>query len=125
MIKVLAVGIGGFLGSISRYMLATWIHKIWEHPYPYGTFTVNILGCLLIGFLAGLSQTREIFHPQVRLLVFVGFLGAFTTFSAFGHETFALFTDGRVRAAVANIVLSIAIGLISVWLGYTTANLAA
>lgn len=123
MLKIIFVGLGGFAGSVSRYLLAGWIQKLLDKPYPYGTFTVNILGCLLIGLLAGLSQGKHYISPETRLLILVGFLGGFTTFSTFSSETFALLADGQMLTASINIAASIVFGLIAVWLGYTISNL--
>jgi CrcB protein len=83
-----------------------------------GTLTVNISGCLIIGFLGGLSETREIFTPEIRALVFVGFLGGFTTFSSFGYEVFFLIRNGQTGAALANLGLQLIFGLSAVWAGF-------
>lgn len=123
MIKILMVGIGGFAGSVSRYLLAGFVQKLCQNPYPYGTFAVNIIGCLAIGFIAGLSQGKYNISPQLRLLLMVGFLGGFTTFSTFTNETFALLTDGQLLAALANVLISVTLGLIAVWLGFILSNL--
>lgn len=111
--NLLAVGIGGFLGSIARYYLSSWAAQEQPFSLPYQTLTVNLLGCLLIGFLGGLAEWTK----GVRLFLFAGLLGGFTTFSAFGQETFALAEESRFGAAAANILLQVGLGLLAVWAG--------
>ncbi len=120
MTNILLVGAGGFFGSIARYLLSGWVHNAIPYTrFPYGTLTVNVFGCLLIGFLGGLAEMRNVFGPETRLFLFIGFLGGFTTFSTFGHETMALLRDGDGLRAFANILFSITICLMAVWLGNT------
>ena len=118
MLKILMVGMGGFAGAVCRYLVyeATLLCKsAW---LPLGTMTVNISGCLIIGFLGGLSETREIFTPEIRALVFIGFLGGFTTFSSFGYEIFFLARNGHTGIALANLGLQVILGLAGVWAGF-------
>ena len=97
MFKLFLVGIGGFLGSILRYITSGLILQIFGKPYfPYGTLGVNILGCLIIGFLSGLSEYKQLFNSEIRLMVFIGFLGGFTTFSTFGYEVYNFARDGQI-----------------------------
>jgi len=124
MIKILMVGMGGFAGSICRYIISDLSHKIFSEPlFPYGTLTVNVIGCLLIGLLGGLSETRQIFTPEIRVLVLVGFLGGFTTFSTFGYEIFTFARDGQFVAALTNLMLHLILGFGSVWLGFSMSKL--
>lgn len=119
MIKILIVGLGGFVGSVFRYLLGNWISRLLNNPeFPYGTFAVNILGCLIIGFLGGIVNLKQGFTPEIRLFLFVGILGGFTTFSSFGYETFLLLNNGKIFTAGINIVSQVFIGLIAVWIGY-------
>lgn len=119
MINILLVGVGGFIGSVFRYLCGKSVHAaLHQYPwFPFGTLTVNVAGCLIIGFLAGLSESRHLFSPEARLLVFVGFLGGFTTFSSFGYETFVLARDVQFSAALANAGLQLFLGIGGVWLG--------
>lgn len=118
MLKVLLVGAGGFLGSAARYITGGVVHRLLDKPwFPYGTFTVNILGCFLIGLLAGVIETRQIFTPETRLFLMVGILGGFTTFSSFGYETISLARDAQMLPAFLNVALQILLGLSAVWLG--------
>jgi len=124
MVRLLIVGIGGFLGTVFRFMLAEWVHKILNNPwYPYGTFAVNVLGCLLIGFFGGLAENKGLLGSEMRLFFLIGILGGFTTFSAFGYETLALFRDAQMLAATINITLHIVLGIGAVFLGYQVSNL--
>lgn len=119
MIKILIVGLGGFIGSVFRYLLGNWVSRLLNNPeFPYGTLTVNILGCLVIGFLGGIVNLRQGFTPETRLFLFVGILGGFTTFSSFGYETFLLLNNGKIFTAGINIVAQVFIGLAAVWIGY-------
>ena len=119
MLKLLLVGAGGFLGSISRYALGGWVHRLLPGArFPYGTLAVNAVGCLLIGLLAGLADSRGVLSPEARLFLLIGFLGGFTTFSTFGYETLALARDAETLRALANVALHLGAGLGAVWLGY-------
>ena len=119
---IFLVGIGSFIGGVFRYILSTWVYKLLDYPwFPYGTLAVNVLGCLMIGFLAALAESRTMFTPDVRLFTFVGILGGFTTFSSFALETFSLARETENLAAFANIALEVILGLLAVWIG----NLAA
>ncbi len=124
MVKILMVGIGGFAGSICRYILSDFSQKIFDNPFfPYGTLTVNVAGCLLIGLLGGLAETRQIFTPEIRALILIGFLGGFTTFSTFGYEIFTASRDGQFIAALTNLMLHLILGFGSVWAGFSISKL--
>lgn len=126
MSNLLLVGLGGGLGSISRYLLGGWIlHQTMQQRFPYGTFAVNLLGCLAIGLLAGMAGRAEWLGPSTRLLLITGFLGGFTTFSAFGLETMLLLRRGDAAVAVAYVLGSVVLGLLAVWLGMKAIELAA
>ena len=117
--SLLLVGLGGFAGSVLRYAAGEWVQGLFgQSAFPYGTLFVNAAGCLVIGILAGLSESRDLFGESARLFLFVGLLGGFTTYSAFGHQTFALFRDGQTIMALANVGLQLALGLGAVALGY-------
>jgi CrcB protein len=116
--KVLLVGLGGFIGSILRYVFSGFIQQLSHSAaFPFSTLAVNSLGCLLIGFLSQLSDMHGLFTPEARLLVFVGLLGGFTTFSAFGNETYYLAQDGQTLASVLNVAAHLSLGLGAVWAG--------
>lgn len=116
--KILLVGLGGFIGASLRYISGLVVSRFTsETPFPFETFIVNMLGCLLIGFLAGLADTRDLFTETSRVFVFTGVLGAFTTFSTFSHDTVGLFQDGHFAEALLNLGVQIFLGLIAVWGG--------
>ena len=118
--NLLLVGVGGFIGSIGRYVLAGAIHQVLHNStFPYGTMVVNIVGCFVIGFLNGLAETRQLLSPELRLFLLIGLLGGFTTFSTFGYETMALLRDSQIGAALANVLVQVTVGLLCVWLGYS------
>lgn len=115
---ILLVGIGGFIGSVARYTLGGWLlHLTAQEKFPYSTFAVNVIGCLIVGVLAGLAGKYELFGPGARLFLFTGLLGGFTTFSAFGLETMFLLRRGEPWVAALYVVASVLLGLVSVWIG--------
>ena len=116
--KVLLVGLGGFVGTVARYALGGWIARTKAGgTFPFGTLAVNVLGCLAIGLLAGLAETRGVLSDTTRTVLFVGLLGGFTTFSAFGYETVALLRAGQTAAAAWSVGLQLVLGLGAVWVG--------
>lgn len=121
-LSVLYVAIGGALGSVSRYLLGTWTQTLSKSiDFPYGTLAVNLIGCFVIGFLSQLAEVRGAFTPESRALIFIGILGGFTTFSAFGNDTFNLLRDGETFNALANVGANVILGLALVWFGRTAA----
>jgi CrcB protein len=119
MLEIFAVGAGGFIGAILRHLISGWTQRAFgESGFPIGTLVVNLVGCLIIGLLAGLTETREIFSPHIRLMIFIGILGSFTTFSTFGHQTHMLLRDGHLIAAASSILLHIILGMGAAWGGY-------
>lgn len=123
MTNLLLVGIGGFIGSVLRYVASGWVHQITRSvEFPYGTLVVNLVGCFVIGFLAQLADARGVFTGETRAFVFIGVLGGFTTFSSFGNETMNLLRDGEMLPALANVSAHLVLGLSAVWLGRTVAH---
>ena len=97
--------------------------QLWgSRDFPLGTFTVNVVGCLIIGLLAGLMLSRQALGPEFRLFFMVGILGGFTTFSSFGYESIQLLQDGQFMLMLANILLNVTIGLSACWLGLSLAR---
>lgn len=124
MMKIILVGVGGFCGAVSRYLLSGWVYQLVSRPYfPYGTMAVNILGCFVLGFVGGLSETRQVFSPEARLFLFIGVLGGFTTFSTYMYESFLFARDGQLLTSAGNALLQLAGGFGAVWLGMLLANL--
>lgn len=116
LLNIFLVGCGGFAGAVLRYLISLRVQQNMGPDFPWGTFFVNITGCLVIGFLSGLFLARS-FHPSAGLLMITGMLGGYTTFSSFGLETLNLMATGRHGTAVLYAVSSVAAGLIAVWLG--------
>jgi fluoride exporter len=120
----LAVGLGGFLGSVARYKLGGLVlHQTAGYRFPVSTFVVNLLGCGLVGLLAGIAEHRHELSPTVRLFLITGFCGGFTTFSAFGFETMYLLRRHEVGWAAANALISVLAGVAAVWLGWKLVGL--
>ena len=116
--NALAVGVGGFFGCIARYLVSVLVSRLFDEPtFPLATIIVNIVGCLLIGFLGTLAETTELISPPLQLFLIVGFLGGFTTYSAFGYQTLTLMRDGYLSFALLNAAAHIIFGLGAVWLG--------
>ena len=117
LIGAIVVGLGGFLGTLARYGLSGWVHRhLPLTTFPYATLMVNLLGCLVIGVIAGLVDFRKLFGPGFRE---IGILGGFTTFSTFGYETFLMIRDNEYLRAAANVGMHVILGVALVWLGYS------
>ena len=124
MINILLVGLGGFIGSVLRYLASGYVQQSTHSiDFPYGTLAVNVIGCFILGFLAQLAETRGVFTSESRSFVFIGILGGFTTFSSFGSETLNLARDSQMMSALANIGANVILGLLAVWLGRTVSYL--
>lgn len=120
--SVLVVALGGAVGSVARLKLSGWVlHRTVEWRFPLGTFLVNVIGCLVIGILAGYAAKEDLLSPDARLFLFTGLLGGFTTFSAFGLETFYLMRRGELLVAGTYVVGSVLAGLLALWLGFSLA----
>lgn len=116
------VGIGGFLGALGRYLLSGWI-GVRAEQFPAGTLAVNVIGSLAIGFLAGALARGFLSGGAMRLLVMAGFLGAFTTFSAFSYESVQLWQAGRWPALFANVGLNVGGCLLATAAGMAAARM--
>ena len=122
--KLLIIGVGGFIGAIARFLVSGWVQiASGSVGFPYGTIAVNLIGCFLIGFLAYLMDARGVFEPQVRLFLFIGVLGSFTTFSTFEYETYSLFRESSTGLALVDIGVHVFFGLVAVWAGHALAGL--
>lgn len=117
-LKLLYIGTGGFIGASLRYLTSGWVQKCFPHSFfPWGTFLVNITGCLLIGLLMGWMNSKQLFSPQIRLLVIVGGLGSFTTFSTFAYESLMLLRDAQWLLVMINTSIQLILGLFAVFVG--------
>jgi fluoride exporter len=113
------VGLGGFLGANARYWIGGWIQTRLGTAFPWGTFVINISGSFILGLFLTLITERFALPstPTLRLVVAVGFVGAYTTFSTFEFETLALVTTGAWLRAFGNAFGSLLTGFVAVWLG--------
>ena len=117
MSKILNLIIGGATGTIARYVLSGVTYRIFGTDFPYGTLVVNLTGCFIIGFLTALSDTKFLIDANSRILLMIGFCGAYTTFSTLILETDNLIKNGQAIAAFTNVLASVIIGLILFRLG--------
>ena len=122
MMNYLFVFVGGGIGSIARFAVASWIGQRWGRSFPLGTFVVNVMGSFLVGLLMTLMAERFLENPQWRLLLVVGGLGGYTTFSTFQYETGKLLGDGELIYAALNIILSVVFGFAALKLGEVIAR---
>jgi CrcB protein len=121
--ELLIVAAGGGLGSIGRYLLSGLVlHRTVNWEFPLGTFLVNVLGCLFVGVLAGLAVKHDLLSADARLFLFTGIAGGFTTFSAFGLETFYLLRKGEIGIAAAFVLLSVGVGMLTLWAGFVASG---
>ena len=116
MYKLVLIALGGMLGTLCRYSLATWVEQRAPSQFPYGTVVINLVGCFVAGLLFPLFEQSSV-TPELRLAVFTGFLGGFTTFSAYGLQTVVLADGGVLGVAILNVLVSNAGGLAFVWIG--------
>ncbi len=117
--QLIIIGSGGFLGAVLRYLVSGWVQQGSRSSIlPWGTLSVNLIGCLIIGILGGLVENREMFRPETRLFLMIGVLGSFTTFSTFSYETLALLRDNQILTAAANVTVHIVAGILAAWLGF-------
>ena len=115
--RILLVGAGGFLGSIARYVMVKLVDARLSQSFPFGTFTVNVLGCFLIGLIIGIVGRHANGSDAWRVFLGVGFCGGFTTFSAFALENHNLLIDRLLSTAVLYMVVSVLAGIVAVFLG--------
>lgn len=117
MSEVVAVGIGGFFGAIMRYIISQWIRLNLGEKFPFVSLVVNVVGCFLAGILLTLFSKRLDIPELAKTVIMVGFLGAFTTFSAFGLETINYFKIGKPLLALNNIALNFMLSLGAIEIG--------
>jgi CrcB protein len=114
---ILIAGTGGFIGTVSRFLVSRYFQNLFLSAFPFGTFLVNVTGCLLIGIFFGLSQKGNILNPELRMFLTVGFCGGFTTFSTFAGENLALLKDGNFFYFALYTGMSVFLGLSATYLG--------
>lgn len=117
--QIVVIGAGGAIGAIARYLLGGAVHRLTPGFFPYGTFVVNVVGCLVFGLIVGLAESRLTLGPGGRAFLLIGVLGGFTTFSSFTFESFELLRDGQVLQAAANVTGQVVLGFMALWAGFT------
>src|SRR6478672_78837 len=115
--NVLLVGVGGFVGSVARYLVAVLFANQFSSVFPFATLTVNVVGCFLIGIIFALSDRGNILSPEWRVLLTTGFCGGFTTFSTFSYESLRLLQDGEYLYVGAYVLASVVVGLAATYVG--------
>jgi fluoride exporter len=120
--RLLIVAIGGALGALARHGLSSLIAGRLITPFPLGTWVINISGSFIIGGFLTVFSKGEMLHPDWRLLIVVGFIGAYTTFSTFEFETLHLIQTGRPGLAMIYVTSSVSLGLLAVWAGMILAK---
>ncbi|HXR37286.1 MAG TPA: fluoride efflux transporter CrcB [Candidatus Binataceae bacterium] len=113
MLGVLLVGIGGFIGSIARYLVGGWFAARFGSAFPYGTFVINVTGSFIIGFFLAFAQDRVSLSPYWRLFFAVGFVGGYTTFSTFEYESISLLQNGEMLLGAIYMIGSLVIGAVA------------
>lgn len=121
--EIIFIGVAGLVGTLGRYWISGMFDQKFGPAFPVGTLVVNLLGCFLAGVLFYTVTERYVVDPAIRSALLVGVLGAFTTFSAFGIQTFTLLRDGQIAFAILNMALSNAAGLLLVWAGYSLSRM--
>jgi fluoride exporter len=123
--EILLLALGGALGSISRYGLSGFTQRLTNSGFPFGTLTVNILGSLMIGFIMQIGLNTDLIPRSLRIMLTLGFLGAFTTFSTFSYETIRYFEDGAWITGSLNVCLNVILCLGATLIGMAAARLTA
>ena len=122
--NVLLVGLGGFCGSILRYLLGGFVQALFKSSvFPWGTLGVNVLGCLLIGILGGLADNSGALSPAARIFILIGLLGGFTTFSSFSYESLSLLRDRELLLTLAYVSSHLVLGIGAAFIGYGISTL--
>jgi CrcB protein len=116
--QLIVIGVGGAIGALARYLLGGAVHRLVPGFFPYGTFVVNLLGCLIFGVIVGIAESRVAIGPIGRAFILIGVLGGFTTFSSFTYETFELVRGGQMWPALVNVSGQVGLGFLGLWAGF-------
>ncbi len=122
MVKIVYIAIGGAIGALLRYFVSGIAYKIMGATFPYGTLSVNLIGSFLIGFFFEALE-ESLISPDIRMMIFIGIFGAFTTFSSFSLETVNLMRDGEFLMALWNVLLNNILGIGLAFLGVLLAKI--
>ncbi len=120
--NIMLVGIGGFIGSVARFLVSRLNLSVEFYAIPVGTLTVNVAGSFIIGFLVGIAEKSMLMPQDLRLLLMVGFCGGFTTFSSFANENMMLMHNGQLLTLLLYTGLSIFLGFLAVYLGFVSSS---
>ncbi|MBI3611213.1 MAG: fluoride efflux transporter CrcB [Nitrospirae bacterium] len=121
--KLLWIGLAGTLGTFARYGLSGAVQRVCGSAFPYGTLAVNVLGCFLFGLVWSLAEDRLSISGEVRTVILIGFMGAFTTFSSFAFETTQLLRDAQWALAAGNVLAQNVVGIAGLFLGFIAGRL--
>jgi CrcB protein len=114
---IVVIGAGGAIGAIARYLLGSTVQRL-TPGFPFGTFVVNVVGCLVFGLIVGLAESRLTLSPTGRAFLLIGVIGGFTTFSSYTFESFELLRDGQMMRAAANMAGQVVVGLTALCAGF-------
>lgn len=120
--RLMWIAFGGAIGSVARYLIDGWVLRLAGTHFPFGTFAVNVLGCLVFGIVAGAADERFMVAPTGRAFILIGILGGFTTFSTFTFETLQLVRDAQFARATVNVTGQCILAFLAMWAGYTAAR---
>ncbi|HMT77890.1 MAG TPA: fluoride efflux transporter CrcB [Saprospiraceae bacterium] len=120
--KFVYIFLGSGLGGLIRFGLGRWINSWHNSNFPFGTFVVNILACLVLGFVVGLADNRQLISTESKLFWVIGFCGGFSTFSTFSNETLTLYQSGNHIVNITYIVTSVIVCLVATYLGFAVAD---
>lgn len=115
-VAMLIAGVGGFFGTIGRYLTGLAAKRLFGDGFPMGTFSANIIGCFIIGLLFGFWDAHEM-STYIKALLISGFCGGYTTFSSFSHDSYALIKSGQYGKFALYLIGSVSVGLLMVWFG--------
>ena len=116
--RTIFIALAGLIGTLLRYWVAGFVADRYGEEFPWGTLVVNLVGCFCAGAAFYLMRERFDVSPTLRAVIMIGLLGGFTTFSAYGLQTFTLLRDGHLGLAAINVTASNVLGLLMVWVGY-------
>ena len=121
--KTIFIALAGLVATLLRYWLSGFVSRQYGESFPGGTMVVNQIGCVVTRALFFMTEERFVLNPTVRTVILIGLLGGFTTFSAYGLQTFTLLRDGDIGLAILNVIASNILGLSMVWIGYVVGRI--
>jgi fluoride exporter len=116
--KLMLLAAAGAVGTLARYGLGGLVQRVAGDGFPWGTLAVNVGGCFLFGLVWMLAEERSLIGPEARIIILIGFMGAFTTFSTFAYETGAMIEDGQYLRACGNMAVQNGLGLAAMFMGF-------